>query len=153
MRPTLLVVDDEPSVQKLVQRIGTKIGFRVVSALSLEEGLRTVVDTPPDIVLVDMNLPDGTGSQLIRRLRDAPDMRRIPIVLWSGDEAAAQREAERHAGGVAWVPKADITLLMSTLRGTLLGNENSAVVPVARVVEPSAEQDFDVLPRREIEKR
>lgn len=34
MRPTLLVVDDEPSVQKLVPRIGTKIGFRVVSARS-----------------------------------------------------------------------------------------------------------------------
>ena len=68
-RPLLLVVDDEPPVLKVVERLGTKAGFEVVSCGSGAEAMRTLARRPADLAMVDLRMPDVNGLDLLRQIR------------------------------------------------------------------------------------
>jgi DNA-binding response OmpR family regulator len=123
MSHSLLVVDDEPAIQRMLQRRGEREGFSVISALTLREGLRRAVEDAPDIILLDMSLPDGMGSELIAQLRAEPRTRRIPVVVWSALDRSEIREKVMRAGAVAYVHKNDLTMLMITLRAMSRGSQ------------------------------
>jgi len=80
--PTLLVVDDEPAIQHAFQRAfrGGEIALR--SAATAAEGLAEIERHPPDVVVLDVHLPDATGLETFHRIRafDA----RIPVILVTG---------------------------------------------------------------------
>jgi CheY-like chemotaxis protein len=102
--PLLLVVDDSPDIGLLVQRLGKRApppGQEVVhladAGSAWEYLLQAAVGRKPDLVLLDLNLPDLPGVELCRRLRAAPELRDIPLALlthWDlGGEIAAGLEA------------------------------------------------------------
>ncbi len=142
MTPTLLVVDDEPCVQRVVERRGEKEGFRVLPALTLREGLRLAIDEQPDIVLLDMSLPDGVGSQLLQQLKSHPRTRHIPVVVWSGRDTPDMKREVLRAGAVAFLSKSDFAMLTVTLRILARGHEPSGIV---RSVEPVADSEHQVV--------
>lgn len=123
MSNTLLVVDDEPAIQRMLKKRGEKDGFHVVGALTLCEGMRRAIDDAPDIILLDMSLPDGLGSQLLEQLRAEPRTRSIPVVVWSGMERSETRDKVLRAGAVAYLHKNDVTMLMVTLRAMCRGSQ------------------------------
>ncbi|RYZ09066.1 MAG: response regulator [Myxococcales bacterium] len=124
MSQTLLVVDDEPAIQRMLQKRGEKEGFHVLGALTLREGLSRALKDAPDIILLDMSLPDGMGSQLLKQLQAEPRTRRIPIVVWSGLDRDEVREKVLRAGAVAYLHKNDVTMLMVTLRAMSRGSQS-----------------------------
>ncbi|MDF3071660.1 MAG: phoB [Polyangiaceae bacterium] len=127
MSQTLLVVDDEPAIQKMLHKRGEKDGFQVIGALTLREGLRRAVEDAPDIILLDMSLPDGMGSQLLKQLQAEPRTRHIPIVVWSGMDRTETREKVLRAGAVAYLHKNDMTMLMVTLRAMSRGSQTRVI--------------------------
>ena len=64
----LLVVDDEAMILELLSGSLRFAGFEVVSAASGTEALRAVASSPPDLVLLDVMLPDGDGFEVARRI-------------------------------------------------------------------------------------
>ena len=79
-RPRILVVDDEPNLVELVGDIGKDMGCRVVSAGDLAEARRIMADQQIDLLVADMNLPDGDGISLLPTLRkDQPNAAAIVI--------------------------------------------------------------------------
>jgi two-component system response regulator HydG len=68
-RPLLLVVDDEPPVLKVVERLATKAGFDVVACGSGAEAMRTLARRPADLAMVDLRMPDVNGLDLLRQIR------------------------------------------------------------------------------------
>jgi DNA-binding response OmpR family regulator len=126
MSETLLVVDDEPAIQRMLKKRGEKDGFHVLSALTLSEGLRRALEDAPDIILLDMSLPDGLGSQLLQQLQAEPRTRGIPVVVWSGMERSETRDKVLRAGAVAYVHKNDLNMLMVTLRAMCRGSQTMA---------------------------
>ena len=83
----VLVVDDEPLVRSHLRRLLTRHGFTVEDAPDGSAGLEAIRRFRPDVVLLDMTLPDLDGVDVVRRLR-ASDVN-VPIVLCSGDLDAA----------------------------------------------------------------
>jgi two-component system, OmpR family, KDP operon response regulator KdpE len=81
----VLVVDDEPQIVRALKIVLREAGFEAVPAQSVEEALDRAAIRPPDAAIVDLVLPDGSGIDLARRLREWSDM---PILLLSavGDE-------------------------------------------------------------------
>src|SRR3954462_12181912 len=80
--PTLLLIDDEPSIQHAFRRAFRAPGFTLVTASSAAEGLAAPPPQPPDAVILDVPLGDASGLEtfdLVRR-RDA----RIPVILITG---------------------------------------------------------------------
>lgn len=82
-RASILVIDDEPHVSDMLQEYFAELGYAVEVAKTGEAAVRAVSSARPDVVLLDMHLPDATGEQLLARLLafDAS----LPIVMLSGD--------------------------------------------------------------------
>src|SRR5258706_13230909 len=81
-RPLLLVVDDEPAILKIIERLAGKLGFDVVTCLSGAEALGTLMRRPADLAMVDLRMPDVNGLDLLRQIR-----RRVPggeVILMTG---------------------------------------------------------------------
>ena len=68
-RPLLLVVDDEPPVLKVVERLAVRVGFDVVTCASGAEAMRTLMRKPSDLAMVDLRMPDVSGLDLLRQIR------------------------------------------------------------------------------------
>ncbi len=90
--PCVLVVDDEPDIcKKLSKQIGEQ-GYRVICAASGEEALKRVYEDAPDVVVLDMRLPDLEGSEVIIRLKADPATGRIPILAMTGAPLGRNKE-------------------------------------------------------------
>ena len=85
--PTLLVVDDEPEINKLIARIFEKRGYRVNSALDGAEALAAVKRQRPDLIMLDLNLPKIDGWEVCRQLKSDPATRAIPIIMLTAAHA------------------------------------------------------------------
>jgi two-component system, OmpR family, KDP operon response regulator KdpE len=87
-QPLVLVADDEPRITRLVTMSLADDGFNVVSALGGEEALRKAEETNPDIVLLDVVMPDIDGIEVMRRLRET---RPVPVILLTAKGSSADR--------------------------------------------------------------
>ena len=68
-RPTLLVVDDELPVLRVIERLAGKAGYEVITCSSGAEALRTLMRKPADLAMVDLRMPDVNGLDLLRQIR------------------------------------------------------------------------------------
>jgi len=84
----VLVIDDSPTITKVVQLVLTKAGFSVQTAPDGEAGLATARASRPDLILLDFVMPKMNGYQFCRELTADPKLRDIPVVLMSakGDQ-------------------------------------------------------------------
>jgi two-component system cell cycle response regulator DivK len=92
----ILVVEDNPLNLKLVRDVLGAAGYDVVAATSGEEGLRLAAEKPPDLVLMDLQLPGIDGAETMRRLRQGTLDSAVPVVAvtafaMAGDQANAAR--------------------------------------------------------------
>jgi DNA-binding response OmpR family regulator len=85
---TVLVIDDSPTILKVVQLVLTKAGFRVETAADGEAGVSAARDTSPDMILLDFVMPRMNGYQVCREMAADADLKDIPVVLMSakGDQ-------------------------------------------------------------------
>src|SRR4051812_12660254 len=86
---TILVVEDDDATRTFLADNLTADGYDVVVADSLREGLRLLERTFPDLVLLDLELPDGSGFELLRHIREADGIASrvdpgTPVVLVTG---------------------------------------------------------------------
>lgn len=88
MLPPLRVVhiEDNPLNRSLVEAMFSAYPqVRLISAETATEGLATIQATHPDVALVDINLPDGSGLDLCRKLRAVPEFKKLPLIALSAD--------------------------------------------------------------------
>ena len=84
----VLVIDDSPTITKVVQLVLTKAGYQVQTAADGEQGLQAVRAQRPDLILLDFVMPRMNGYQFCRELTADPKLRDIPVILMSakGDQ-------------------------------------------------------------------
>lgn len=116
----VLIVDDESDLtEALAIRLSSGWGFTVAVAHDGEEGLRKASAFRPDMILLDIAMPNVDGWEMCRRLRDDPETRAVPIVImtaWSTDDLH-KRATEEGVAKVLLKP-ADDDELLSVLRST-----------------------------------
>jgi two-component system phosphate regulon response regulator PhoB len=85
---TVLIVDDEPDLRSLLDFNFRSGGFETALAANGEEALRLVANRVPDLVLLDLMLPDLPGTEICRRLKSDPRTRDVPVIMLTarGDE-------------------------------------------------------------------
>lgn len=81
MKPVVLIVEDEPPLQKLLAYNLESAGFAVLQAFDGEEALTLIDERAPDLVLLDWMLPQLSGLEICRRLRRRPDTAHLPIIM------------------------------------------------------------------------
>jgi two-component system, cell cycle response regulator DivK len=101
----ILVVEDNPLNLKLVRDVLQYAGYDVIEAQSGEEGVRAAQADPPDLVLMDLQLPGIDGTETLRRLRQGSLGRDVPVVAVTAFAMAEDRERASLAGFDGFVEK------------------------------------------------
>jgi two-component system, OmpR family, KDP operon response regulator KdpE len=115
--PTVLVVDDEPPIRRLLRTTLTAAGYRVAEAETAAAGLRSLAVEKPDLVILDLGLPDHSGIELIAEIRKAS---RVPIVVLSVRHDERAKVAALDLGADDYVAKPfGMAELMARLRAAL----------------------------------
>ena len=100
----ILVVDDQPTLRMLLRTTFEIIDVQVDEAGSAAEAMERLAERTPDVIVLDVALPDVDGLSLCRRLRSQPATAEVPIVLLTGSSEASDEEG-RAAGADAFVHK------------------------------------------------
>ena len=79
----ILVVDDESDILKLTSLRLRKLGYDVLTATNGKEGLDSIRDNAPDLVLLDMILPVMCGADVCRKIKDDEQLKHIPVLLFT----------------------------------------------------------------------
>jgi len=101
----ILVIDDDPMAVRLIELSLSAEGFEVVTAASAMEGLRAVRTERPDLVLLDIMMPDMDGVEMCRHLRDHSDTAHIPIILLSAKTQLDDKIKGLRAGADDYITK------------------------------------------------
>jgi two-component system, cell cycle response regulator DivK len=101
----ILVVEDNPLNLKLVRVVLQPAGYDVIEAQSGEEALRVAQEDPPDLVLMDLQLPGIDGTETLHRLRQGPLARDVPVIAVTAFAMAEDRQRAALAGFDGYVEK------------------------------------------------
>ena len=101
----ILYIEDTPSNRLLVKRILLVEGYDILEASDGKAGLDLAQQEHPDLILMDMNLPDVDGYELTRRIRAIPELSDIPVVAMTANVMHGDREKTLEAGCVGYIPK------------------------------------------------
>jgi two-component system, cell cycle response regulator DivK len=101
----VLVIEDARLNLELVTALLEVEGFTVSVAMTAAEGIHLAQRDRPDLILMDLNLPDMDGVEATRRLKADPDTRRIPVVALTADAMRGTEQRVLAAGCVACMTK------------------------------------------------
>src|SRR5262249_51366932 len=103
--PRVLVVDDEPEVQQLLSRALRVNGFRVETASSGAEALEKASLEPPDLILLDLWLPDMSGWDVRARLQSIAGCAAVPVVVLTAHSGPEEMKEGERLGVGAFLAK------------------------------------------------
>lgn len=104
-KASLLVVDDNEANRRVVRALTASAGYQILEADGGEAGLELARRERPDVVLMDVRMPDVDGLEATRRLRADGATRDIPVVAVSAQAMVGDRERALEAGCVDYVTK------------------------------------------------
>ena len=140
----ILVIDDEPQIRKFLRISLNAYGYEVIEAVRGEDGIAKCATERPDLVVLDLGLPDLEGQEVIARIRE---WSKVPIVVLSVRAGEAEKVAALDRGADDYVTKPfGIHELLARVRAALRGGADGG--PPAAVVEVG---DLTIdIPRRHV---
>jgi DNA-binding response OmpR family regulator len=105
MAKRVLVVDDEPNIVLSLEFLMRRAGFEVQVARSGGEALKALEGEPPDLMLLDVMMPEFDGYEVCERIRANPEWRRTKIIMLTARGREAERERGLALGADAYVTK------------------------------------------------
>src|SRR5713226_7711122 len=144
MNRTILIVDDQEQNRDLLRELLSKDSFRLVTAADGQEAIDQIAKAPPDLVLLDVQMPKLNGFEVCRRIKTSPETRLIPVVLVTALSAREDRVLGLVAGADDFLSKPiDPTELLARVRSLLslktytdeLDRAEAVLFSMARIVE------------------
>jgi CheY-like chemotaxis protein len=114
--PLILLVEDNETIRAAFGILLTESGYRVLDAGTGADALRLALEELPDLVLMDLGLPDIGGLEVTRQLKANPQTRPAPVIALTGRALEADQEASMAAGCAAYLSKpVDTRALLATI--------------------------------------
>ncbi len=121
-RPLVLVVEDSDAIRMAFTILLEESGYTVAAAPNGTDAVRMAGERIPDLVLLDLGLPDISGVDVARRIKADPATRGIPVVALTGRDDDAERQALLKAGcSDFWLKPVDTQALIRSLPGYIAG--------------------------------
>jgi len=107
MQKTILVVDDFTSIRNFVCSTLQRKGYSTLGASNGIEAYKILSERSGDVnlVLTDYNMPDCTGYDLLKRIKDNPTTAKIPVIFLTTELSYQKMESAQKAGLFAWIKK------------------------------------------------
>ena len=117
----VLICDDEPLLRELM-RVALVGDYAIAEAGNVAEAMRISRDFRPDVALVDVMMPGGSGLEVVRQLSTDPELGRVRCVVISAFASEADRAEARDAGAEVFLPKPFDPDELSAIVAELLGS-------------------------------
>ena len=101
----ILVVEDEESLLKLESILLTSKGYDVTGVADGKAALREITDNKPDLVVLDIMLPEMDGYEVCRRIRENPETSRLPVVMLTAKKNSQDFALGVQVGADAYITK------------------------------------------------
>lgn len=102
---TALIIEDNPDNMVLITRLLEKAGYKTIRAITGLEGVEMAIHNAPDFIILDIQLPDIDGREVLRRIRDFAVASAIPIVAMTSYAMSGDREKLLAAGCDGYIEK------------------------------------------------
>ena len=106
----VLVVDDQPELRQLFTRVIERQGHTVTTACNGNEALAALESAAPDLILLDMAMPQMDGLTFLRAMRAKPQFSKIPVIILSGLMSPDQIATARELGATDQLVKAEFSM-------------------------------------------
>ncbi|MBU1070198.1 response regulator [Myxococcota bacterium] len=141
----ILVIDDSPTIIKVVELVLTKAGFKVQTTQDGETGIALAKQIKPNLILLDFVMPKMNGYQVCKELSQDEELKSIPVVLMSAKGEQVGERFVKVMGIVDYITKPfspeAITAVVTHALEKFQDNEDPTAVPVAK---PSVQQPQDL---------
>ena len=105
LSPLVLVVDDDYSIVRMIEWLLKQAGYRTASAADVASALQGIRELQPDLILLDVNLPDGSGFEVIRAMNAEATAFTTPILFISANDDISTKVQGFEIGGVDYITK------------------------------------------------
>src|SRR3989344_4007492 len=106
----ILFIEDEEALQKVVKETLEKNGYDVFSALDGKEGIKVAKIERPDLILLDLILPQKDGFEVMKALKESPNTAAIPVIVLTNLEGSADIEKALSLGARTYLVKSNYSL-------------------------------------------
>jgi DNA-binding response OmpR family regulator len=106
----ILFIEDEFTLQKAFQELLTKEGYKMISALDGETGLKLAKEEKPDLILLDLILPRIHGLDVLKALKEDQETKNIPIIILTNLEGITDIDKAIELGATTYLVKAQYSL-------------------------------------------
>lgn len=128
---TILYVEDNPLNMKLVRKILSSAGYQMLEAMDGVTGVELAHQRNPDLILMDINLPDIDGLAATFQLKNSAKTAHIPVIALTANTMHGDRERYMKAGCDGYIPK---PVAKNELLAVILSTLNSATKKQSAVV-------------------
>ncbi|MBT1686343.1 response regulator [Dawidia soli] len=106
MKQTILVVDDFASIRDFVCETLQRKGYQTLGAANGNEAYKVLTETEEvNLVLTDYNMPDCTGYELLKKIKDNPTVSKVPVIFLTTESNPDKMRSAKEAGLTAWIKK------------------------------------------------
>ncbi len=109
MAKKILIIEDDKFLRELIAKKLTKEMYDTVEAVDGEEGIKTVKEEKPDLVLLDLILPGADGFEVLGKMKEDPALSQIPVIILSNLGQKEDIEKGLKLGAVDYMIKAHFT--------------------------------------------
>lgn len=103
----ILIVEDDPLISRMYQRVFTFEGFDVEMARDGEEGLEKAKKTKPNLMLLDVMMPKKTGIDVLKELKADDKLKNVPVIVLTNLSSMQDAETAIELGAVKFIIKSD----------------------------------------------
>jgi CheY-like chemotaxis protein len=122
MPETIMIIDDDRAIAQLTSLWVKSAGFKVLIAHDGKSGLEAIAKHRPDLILLDIRMPEMDGFEVNRQLRQMPDLAEIPVIFLSAHAQETTRNESLAGGGRCFLPKPyEVKNLVGAIRTVLKG--------------------------------
>jgi CheY-like chemotaxis protein len=124
-RRKILVVDDEPDIVTYLVSLFEDNGYIAISARDGDEGMEKVRSEKPDLITLDISMPNKSGVRLYREIKSDPELKAVPIVIVTGvsstHDGGSGEDFKRFLGTRKQVPAPEAFVMKPVVEAELLG--------------------------------
>lgn len=103
----VLLIEDEDLITNLLSETLEKSGFEAETAENGREGLLKIKQTNPDIILLDIILPDISGFEILKKIKESENFKDVPVIVISNSGRSAEINRAKELGAEDWIIKTE----------------------------------------------
>ena len=120
MGKKILVIDDEPHLVEILANRLKANGYQVATAVTAQTGLEMALSQKPDLILLDILMPDMDGYQVLRKLKEQTETKRVPVMMLTVKKWSEDVQKAMLGGAVDYLVKPfDPVILIKKIRKAL----------------------------------